>query len=127
MNGFVKDVELELKKHDIFLNFSESDSCSLTCLDALFFVTLLIASDCGGPAELFVNGRSGFLVPNRDINAMAEAILNLASDENKRRQFSLSGRSYVREKFKAENTYLKLKCLYQKFISINELNNVNIR
>ncbi|RZK45184.1 MAG: glycosyltransferase, partial [Hymenobacter sp.] len=65
--GFATDVEAAIKAADVVLNFSESESFSLTCLDALYYGTALIASDCGGPAELFEHDRSGLLVPNRDV------------------------------------------------------------
>ena len=73
-DGFAADTEAAMKAHDIVLNFSEAESFSLTCLDALYYGVPLIATDCGGPAELFENGRSGLLVPNRNVPAMAEAI-----------------------------------------------------
>ncbi len=110
--GFVADVEQAIKAADVLLNFSESESFSLTCLDALYYGTPLIASDCGGPAELFENGRSGLLVPNRDVPAMGAAIARLAADAGLRERFALAGRAYVRQKFAPASTYEKLGALY---------------
>ena len=110
--GFVADVEAAIKQADIMLNFSESESFSLTCLDALFYGTPLIASDCGGPAELFEHDKSGLLVPNRDVPAMAVAIGRLAADEPLRRQFAQAGRAYVRHKFRPATTFERLEAIY---------------
>lgn len=110
--GFATDVEQAIKAADVLLNFSESESFSLTCLDALYYGTPLIASDCGGPAELFENGRSGLLVPNRDVPAMAAAINRLAADGALRAQFATAGRACVRQKFAPAGTYEKLGALY---------------
>lgn len=110
--GFAADVEQAIKAADILLNFSESESFSLTCLDALYYGTPLIASDCGGPAELFENGRSGLLVPNRDVAAMSAAINQLAVDAGLRERFAAAGRAYVRQKFAPANTYETLGALY---------------
>lgn len=109
---FVQDVEQEIKAADIILNFSESESLSLTCLDALFYGTALVASDCGGPRELFEQERSGLLVPNRDVPAMTAAILELAADPAKRARFVAAGRAYVRQKFSPDSTYRKLRDVY---------------
>jgi glycosyltransferase involved in cell wall biosynthesis len=109
---FVQDVEKEIKAADILLNFSETESFSLTCLDALFYGTALVASDCGGPRELFEHGRSGLLVPNLNVPAMAAAILELAADPAKRSRFAEAGREYVRQKFSSDHTYRKLKDVY---------------
>lgn len=76
-SGFATDTEAAMKAHDIVLNFSEAESFSLTCLDALYYGVPLIATDCGGPAELFEHGRSGWLVPNRDVEAMAGAMVEI--------------------------------------------------
>ena len=114
---FVQDVEKEIKAADIVLNFSETESFSLTCLDALFYGTALIASDCGGPRELFEHGHSGLLVPNKDRAAMTAAILDLAADAEKRATFAAAGRMYVRRKFSPDHTYRKLKDVYLTLIA----------
>jgi glycosyltransferase involved in cell wall biosynthesis len=111
-DGFAADVEAEIKKADILLNFSESESFSLTCLDALYYGTPLIASDCGGPAELFENGKSGLLVPNRDVEAMAAAIVQLAANASQRTDFAKAGRAFVRQKFAPAHTYEALGSVY---------------
>lgn len=115
--GFAADVEQVIKEADILLNFSESESFSLTCLDALFYGTPLIASDCGGPAELFENEQSGLLVPNRDVPAMATAINRLAADAALRAQFATAGRVFVRQKFAPAHTYEALGRLYRQVLA----------
>ncbi len=115
--GFAADVEQVIKEADILLNFSESESFSLTCLDALFYGTPLIASDCGGPAELFEHGQSGLLVPNRDVVAMAAAINQLAADAELRVRFAAAGRAFVRQKFAPANTYEALGRLYRQVLA----------
>jgi glycosyltransferase involved in cell wall biosynthesis len=116
-DGFAANTEGAMKSHDIVLNFSEAESFSLTCLDALYYGVPLIASDCGGPAELFENGKSGLLVPNRDVPAMAAAITKLAADEALRRQFSKASRQFVRAKFAPAGTYELLAACYHRIIS----------
>ena len=100
-NGHADDVEVVLKAGDVALNFSESESFSITCLEALYFGVPLIASDCGGPAELFEDGVSGVLVPNRDIKAMTGAMVQLAGDHKARSAMSLAAREIVRARFYA--------------------------
>ena len=113
-SGFVADVEAAMKAADIILNFSESESFSLTCLDALFYGIPLIATDCGGPAELFEHGKSGLLVSNRDVPAMTAALLSLAPDLARRGQFAAAGRAYVRHKFRPAATFEKLGEVYDE-------------
>jgi len=110
------DVEKEIRKADILLNFSESESFSFTCMEALYYGTPLIASDCGGPAELFKHGESGTLVDNRDIKSMAAAIVQLATNPGLREKYISNGREYIDRKFSEINTTLKLKSIYDTFI-----------
>lgn len=115
--GFATDVEATIKAADILLNFSESESFSLTCLDALYYGTPLIASDCGGPAELFEHGKSGLLVPNRDVPAMTAAITQLAADAGLRTRFAAASRAFVRHKFSPAATYGALGQLYKQVLT----------
>ena len=112
--GFTTNTEAVMKAHDIVINFSEAESFSLTCLDALYYGVPLIATDCGGPAELFESGQSGFLVPNRDVQAMANAINQLVANVALRLQFSAASRIFVRQKFAPTHTYLLLADCYSR-------------
>jgi glycosyltransferase involved in cell wall biosynthesis len=108
----VDDVEKLMKSSDIFLNFSESESFSLTCLEALVYGVPLIASDSGGPGELFEHEQSGLLVPNRDLSAMTAAIVRLSKDQKLRERFALEGRQYVTKKFGIEKSASALTNVY---------------
>ncbi|MEQ9414377.1 MAG: glycosyltransferase family 4 protein, partial [Cyclobacteriaceae bacterium] len=97
--GYVDDTEQIIKDSDIFLNFSESESFSITCLEAVTYGIPLIATDCGGPSEIFENEVSGLLVPNKGIEEMAEAIVRLSQNKSLRESFSQKGKKYVTTKF----------------------------
>ena len=111
-SGVTDDVEMEYKRSDIVLNFSESESFSMTCLEALYFGRPLIASDCGGPAEIIDHLVTGLLVENRNIEAMANAMLHLALNEQGRMEMALRARDQVRVKFRPENTTDRVKEVY---------------
>jgi len=99
---FNSNVEESIKEADIVLNFSEAESFSMTCLEAAFYGTPLIATRCGGPEEIVEHGRTGITVPVKDINAMRDAILTLAFDNTLRKQYATAGKEYVRNKFNIE-------------------------
>jgi L-malate glycosyltransferase len=113
---FSNDVEREYKQADIVLNFSESESFSMTCAEALYFGRPLIATNCGGPAEIIEHEVTGLLVPNRNVDAMAKAMMELAVDKNKRNALGLAARHSVREKFGVEKTSYLLKEIYDLLI-----------
>ena len=77
----------------------------------------LIASDCGGPAELFEANVSGLLVPNRDVAAMAAAMVQLAENTGQRQAFAQASRVFVRQKFAPAHTYLHLAACYRAVLA----------
>ena len=113
---FTKDVEREYKQADIVLNFSESESFSITCLEALYYGRPLIATDCGGPAEIIDHKITGILVPNRNGEAMAEAMKELAMMPKQREEMGLAARDSVRDKFSVEKTSVRLKEIYEQVL-----------
>lgn len=117
---FTNDVEREYRYADVVLNFSESESFSKTCLEALFYGRPLIASDCGGPSEIIENDVTGILVPNRNKAEMARAMKKVALDMRRSEEMALRGQLVVREKFQVENTTLKLKEIYNNALTCGE-------
>jgi glycosyltransferase involved in cell wall biosynthesis len=110
--GFTEEVEREYKDADIVVNFSESESFSITCLEALYFGIPLIAPDCGGPSEIIDHQESGLLVENRNVASMAKAMLLLAQDKELRLRFSVEGMKRSSEKFSLEKTSNRLRDIY---------------
>jgi glycosyltransferase involved in cell wall biosynthesis len=98
-DGYSNDVELDIKRADIVLNFSESESFSHTCLEACAFGRPIIATRCGGPEEIIRDSVSGLLVPVGSVMRMTEAILQLAQNADLRRSMGLAGASIVRDRF----------------------------
>jgi glycosyltransferase involved in cell wall biosynthesis len=115
--GFTEEVEREYKSADIILNFSESESFSITCLEALFYGRPIIATDCGGPSEIIEQNKTGLLVENRNIDAMAKALLLLAKNDSLRIKMGIEGRQSVREKFSIQNTSYKIRKEYRAILN----------
>ncbi len=89
------NIEALFKQCDVVLNFSDSESLSHTCIEALYFGLPLVATDSGGPGELFVDGQSGVLVPRGDVKAMAAALRGLAQSPERRQRLGDAGQRAV--------------------------------
>jgi len=100
--GFTQRIEGDIKDADILLNFSESESFSMTCIEASYYGTALIATRCGGPEEIIIDGETGFLVPLHDHQAMANAILKLANSYELRIAFAKAAKKTVMKRFPPE-------------------------
>ncbi len=110
--GYTNNVQAEYERVEICLNFSVSESFSLTCLESIYFGTPVIASRSGGPAEIISNGETGILVENRNIQEMADAMLMLANNDDLRKNAHKVGAALVREKFSPDKTSGKLFAIF---------------
>jgi len=114
--GYRSDIWRILKEIDIYIVSSETESFGLTMVEAMAAGKPVIATRCGGPEEIVVDGETGLLVPINDPDALAEAIISLANDPGKRHQMGLSGKRHYEALFTAEkycnafeNLYTELK------------------
>jgi L-malate glycosyltransferase len=112
---FVKDTELKLKTYDASLNFSYSESFSNVAYESLKFGVPFISSDCGGPAELFVNGESGFLVTNHCVEKMAEAMYQISSNIELRKKFSEKSKMEIHDLTLKQLNYKDLEHIFIKY------------
>ncbi|MGD1892820.1 MAG: N-acetyl-alpha-D-glucosaminyl L-malate synthase BshA, partial [Cyclobacteriaceae bacterium] len=80
--GKTDAVEEVLSVSDLFLMPSEKESFGLADLEAMACEVPDISSDAGGLPELTVNGKSGFVCPVGDIDAMVEKALYILDPKN---------------------------------------------
>lgn len=59
----------------------------------------IVASDMPGCREVVVSGKTGFLVPPHDVDALAQAIATLARDPELRRRMGAAGRARIVAEF----------------------------
>jgi len=114
--GFSSNLSPYYLESAIVLNFSLSESFSLTCLEGLYHGRPVIATRSGGPSEIIDNGETGLLVNIKDIAAMANAMDDLITDQNKRNRMGENGYVRIREKFSHKNTSWKLRDVYNSVL-----------
>lgn len=91
------------------LNFSVSESFSMTCLDASAAGLPVIATRCGGPEEIVDDGVTGFLVPVGDVAAMTERMAWLLDHPADAAAMGAAGRDLVARRFAPELARSALK------------------
>ncbi len=118
-DGFTQDIERVMKESDILLNFSESESLSFVCIEALALGVPVICSINGGPTEYIKDGVNGLLVENRNVLEMEKSIIKLSSDIHLRRKFSENGKNTIATFFTKSNTWELLNSVYREFTYLN--------
>ncbi len=69
-----KEVLKEIERHDVLLLPSVEEGIANVVLEAMAIGTPVITTDVGGMAEVIQDGKSGYIVPERDIHAMNKAL-----------------------------------------------------
>ena len=88
----------------------------ITVVEAMMRGTAVVASDSGGPREIIENGKSGFLVPPGDVDALAGKLLLLLSDRNLSETLGRAGRSISESRFSEELFLGKLLDIYERLL-----------
>jgi glycosyltransferase involved in cell wall biosynthesis len=74
----------------------------------------VIATRVGGIPEVVVDGETGLLVPPRDPEALAAAIVRLVKDRNLRAKMGAAGLARVHSAFSAEQMVKNTLRVYQR-------------
>ena len=76
----------------------------------------MVATSVGGIPEVVVDGETGFLVPPRDHEAMAAAIVRLLADRGLREKMGAAGLARVRSDFSAEHMVRNTLRVYERVV-----------
>jgi len=86
--GKVDDVHDKLGMADLMLLPSELESFGLAALEAMACEVPTIATNVGGLPEVIDDGKTGFLAPVGDVEAMSKFAIEILSDEKRLREMS---------------------------------------
>ncbi len=81
---------------------SLTEGLGTVLLDAMALGQAIVATRAGGIPEVVAHDQTGVLVPPRDADALAAAVVRLLGDADRRAQLGLAGRERVRASFSVE-------------------------
>lgn len=116
LTGPRDDVPSMLAGIDILVSSSIRESFGVALLEAMASGKPVVATQSGGPEEIVVHGETGLLVPANEPNALAQAILALLRDNERRRAMGIAGRRRVQELFDEKVQVQKFESLYRLHI-----------
>lgn len=114
--GFRTDVIGCIKGLDVFVMSSVTEGLGTSLLDAMACARPIVATRTGGIPEVVADGITGVLVPPRDAQALARAIVALLSDESRRHQYGQAGLSRVRERFTVDRMVDDTAGVYSRLV-----------
>jgi D-inositol-3-phosphate glycosyltransferase len=96
---------------DVLVMCSHSESFGLAALEAQASGTPVVATAVGGLGHIVKDGTTGYLVEDRDASVFAARLKTLLSDDDLRREFSVSSAAWA-ERFSWQATADKMQELY---------------
>ena len=99
----ISKVRDQLQRSDIFLHTSLSEGFCNAVLEAQACGVPVVCFNEGGLPENVINEKTGFLVPIRDVDAMAKKLIELANHPEIRKVLSNAGRFHVLKSFRIED------------------------
>lgn len=107
----IEDIPNRLARADIYLSTSTLEGTSNAIMEGLRAGLPVVATDVGDNRYLIQDGRSGYICPVKDSNALASAVLCLSHDSEKRRRFGLCAMQRMRENHSIERIAIEYKKL----------------
>jgi glycosyltransferase involved in cell wall biosynthesis len=112
--GHRDDALAVLAASDLVAHCSTSpEPFGMVVIEAMALDRPVIASAEGGPLEIVEHGRTGLLVPPGDPAPLAEAMLDLLTDDRRRAAIADAGRAVAHERFSAEEMTRALATVYR--------------
>ena len=112
--GFREDVPAILSALDVFVLASLEESCPVALLEAMAMKLPVVATDVGAVSEMVSDGRTGFVVPPRDPQAIADAVMKyLSMPGDQVRRMVEAARQSIEAEFAIDKIAWQQKRLYE--------------
>jgi glycosyltransferase involved in cell wall biosynthesis len=103
---------------DLFVSPSRTEPFGLVIVEAMASGIPVVASKSEGALEIIDDRQTGRLVPIKDAEALAHAILDLLSDEKERVRLSENARRVVHERFSLERMLEETEEVYRDVVGV---------
>lgn len=111
------DIPEILSMIDISVLPSLSEGFSNTVIESMAAGKPVVVTDVGGNAEAVEHGKTGYVVPARDVDKLAEAICALLADRNLAHRMGQAGRLRAKQLFSIETMISKIENLYKSLLN----------
>jgi glycosyltransferase involved in cell wall biosynthesis len=102
---------------DVVVHASLREGLARVLPQALIAGKPVVSYDVDGAREVVLPGQTGYLLPARDVAALARALDELVRDATLRERLGAKGRRLCSEKFRHERMTVQVRGLYEKLLA----------
>lgn len=115
--GVRRDVPDLMNAADAYVMSSAWEGMPMVLLEAGACGLPAVATDVGGNSEVVLNGKTGFIVPQRNPEALAQAMEKMmALPEEKRLEMGEASRAYIEANYSLEHVVDQWEALYMELL-----------
>ncbi|MFZ5485082.1 MAG: glycosyltransferase family 4 protein [Pseudomonadota bacterium] len=97
--GWVADTSMLYSNADILVSASRGEAFGRSLVEAMGYGLPVIATRCGGPSEIVMDGETGIMLEVGDISALANAITTLVEDPTLRTKMGCQAKLHAHARF----------------------------
>lgn len=121
--GIREDVDELMNAADAYVMSSAWEGMPMVLLEASAVGLPIVATNVGGNREIVINGKSGFLVPAKNSDALAQAMIKIMElPSEKRHYMGVYGRQYIEENYSLDKVVDKWEELYIELLQRKGVN-----
>ena len=117
MPGFRSDVPQCMAELDVFCMSSWGEGMGSVVLEAMAMRRPIVVTDAGGLVEVITNQKDGLVVPARDADALAKAMVQLLTHSSLAHRLAEAARQTVETRFSKESMVEHTLALYKRLLS----------
>jgi len=117
--GFLEDSVRVYPVLDLYVATSMKEGLPLSLVEAMGAGLAVVATDVPGHRDVVVHGETGLLVPPEEPAALADAIVSLVADPERRRRMGEAGRRRVLKEFREEAMVDGTAEVYRQCVSLS--------
>lgn len=115
--GFLEDVSPLLNITDIQVNASYgTEATSLALLEGMSLGVPAVVSDFGGNPGVITHKKNGLITPQRDADALADALISLIQDETRLDELRRGAKEIYKKKFTATVMSRQIESFYTELL-----------
>lgn len=116
--GYINDIREVIHNFDIgIISSIGSEAISRTLLEFMAAKKAVVGFEINAVSEIIKDNETGYLVVVKDINSLAEAIINLLKDKDKRVKFGETARRLIEQKYNLNYFVDQTERVYEKVLS----------